>query len=260
MKKIIFIDVDGTIYKSHKDLIDESVKQALFKAKDEIDLYLATGRCKPILKPLGDAISYFKGFILSNGALVIADNKKVHEDIISREDLEILIKESSDLNINLGLITNNKIYVNEYNAIVDMALSPYEENSIIDLKGYHFDLNQEYNMAWTFNYLEDMLKLEKRLTNFHFFKWGNIGSDIIIKDVSKGHGIKALLDTLPTGEYKTYAIGDANNDIEMFSLVDVAICMGNGSDRAKAEATYITKSIFDGGFEEALDKILKGEW
>ena len=46
----------------------------------------------------------------------------------------------------------------------------------------------------------------------------------------------------------------------MFKLVDVSICMGNGTEAAKEAATHITKDLNDFGFEEAIDNIVKGVW
>lgn len=264
MKRIIFIDVDGTIYKAHQDLIDKSIRKKLKEASLHADLYLSTGRCLPVLVCLGEAIDYFKGMVLSNGTLVFHDNKKISENIIPTKDIKELVKYSKELNCNIGLIDNHHIYVNDYTDVVEYALYPHREEDVIDLKGYDFDLEKEYNMAWTFDKLDKVNQLEEKIPSFKFFKWGQVGSDILTMGISKATGIKNLLDYLKKvyGEvsFKTYAIGDSGNDIDMFKLVDVAISMGNGTEQARLNATYITDNIENEGFEKAIDKIIRGEW
>ena len=260
MKKIVFIDVDGTIYKSHQNLIDESVSKSLKSLSEYADIYLATGRCIPVLAPIGDALKYFKGYVLSNGAYVVKDKKIILNEIIAKNDLINFINASKTLKLNVGLITNDLVYVNEYTNIVDVALSPYYKDSVIDIKGYDFDINKEYNMAWCFNAREDIDQLEKMCPCFDVFNWGEVGGDIIIKGVSKAHGIKHLLNNIDEKEYITYAIGDSNNDLEMFDLVNIPICMQNGSNDAKNRAKYLTESIYDEGFEKAVKRIIEGEW
>ena len=80
------------------------------------------------------------------------------------------------------------------------------------------------------------------------------------KNMTKAIGIKKLLSELNIPLENTYAIGDSGNDIAMFKLVENPICMGNGTPQAKMAAKYVTESIDDNGLENALDRIIKGEW
>lgn len=259
MKRIVFVDVDGTIYKSRHNSIDESVGEALHELSKYADIYLATGRCDAALAPIGDAIKYFKGLVLTNGALVYLNDKIIVDEVMKKEDVAELVTTAKELNMNIALISKDKVYVKEFNDIVNTALSPYKEDAVIDLHGYNFDLTQDYNMAWSFDYNEKILEFEERCDKFSIFDWGAIGADIIVKNVSKAHGIQELLKHLDK-DIITYAIGDSNNDLEMFDLVDIPICMANGSDKAKAKAKHITESIHDAGFEKAVRRIIKGEW
>lgn len=260
MKKIVFIDVDGTMYHAHEDSISESIKQKLKEASEYVDLFVSTGRCGLALTCLREAKKYFKGFVLSNGSYVTYDNKLVSEKIVEKSDLIKLIEVAKELNSNIGLITDKIIYVNEMTDIVDYALTPRDHNSIEVVNDYNFNLDIKYNMAWSFDELDKINEMEKRLpSNFTFFKWGKIGSDIVLNNTTKALGIMELLRYLK-GDYITYAIGDSGNDIPMFKLVDNPICMGNGTDQAKEHAKYITKTLSDGGLEYALDQIIKGVW
>ena len=260
MKKIVFIDVDGTMYHAHEESISESIISKLKEASNYVDLFVSTGRCGLALTCLNKAKQYFKGFVLSNGAYVLYNNQLIYEKVVEKDDLIKLINVSKKLKSNIGLITDKVIYVNELTDIVDYALTPRDHNSIEVVKDYNFDINIKYNMAWSFDELNKINEMEKMLPdNFTFFKWGKIGSDIVLNGTTKAKGIVELLKHLE-GEYKTYALGDSGNDIPMFKLVDVPICMGNGTDLAKDNALHITKTLDDGGLEFALDNIIKGVW
>ena len=52
-----------------------------------------------------------------------------------------------------------------------------------------------------------------------------------------------------------YAIGDGDNDVEMFKVVKTSIAMGNGSTKAKESATFITDDISNDGLYKAFKKI-----
>lgn len=261
MKKIVFIDIDGTVYKAHEDSISESIKQKLKDVKDDVDLFISTGRGGMVITCLREAKEYFKGFVLSNGSVVIYNNQIISKKVVEKTDLIKFIEAAKELGCVVGLLTPDKVYVSHMNDLVDYALTPRDENSVIDINGYDFDLEKEYCMAWSFDDLELINKLEERLPdNFTFFKWGKTGSDIVLGGITKAKGILELFNHLDKANIKTYAIGDSGNDIPMFKLVDVSICMGNGTEAAKEAATHITKDLNDFGFEEAIDNIVKGVW
>ena len=187
------------------------------------------------------------------------DNQIIFESVIDSKLKDKLINVSKRLNATLSLLTHEHIYTNTINEYVDRALTPRDEGSLIDLKGYNF-LDIKYNMAWTFEEVELINQMEKELPEFDFFKWGKRGADIIVKSVTKAKGIQKVLDKMGYNLRNTYAIGDSSNDVPMFKLVNTPIAMGNGTDSAKANAKYITLTQDEGGLEKALDNIIKGIW
>ena len=50
------------------------------------------------------------------------------------------------------------------------------------------------------------------------------------------------------------AIGDQDNDIDMIEAAGVGVAMGNGTEKLKASADFITKHIDDDGFYYAMEK------
>jgi hydroxymethylpyrimidine pyrophosphatase-like HAD family hydrolase len=52
-----------------------------------------------------------------------------------------------------------------------------------------------------------------------------------------------------------YAFGDGDNDVMMFKCVGTSVAMGNGSIKAKENASFITDDISDDGLYNALKKL-----
>jgi hydroxymethylpyrimidine pyrophosphatase-like HAD family hydrolase len=50
----------------------------------------------------------------------------------------------------------------------------------------------------------------------------------------------------------TYAFGDSENDIDMLEAAAHGVAMGNGTDRAKAAANYVTTAFDEDGIYKGL--------
>ena len=51
----------------------------------------------------------------------------------------------------------------------------------------------------------------------------------------------------------TIIFGDSNNDLAMFKYAAVKVAMGNGSEKIKALADYITQDMFHYGIRNGLE-------
>ena len=65
--------------------------------------------------------------------------------------------------------------------------------------------------------------------------------------------VRKVLEARNGTTYRTMALGDSGNDIPMLHAADVGICMGNGTDAAKAAADYVTSAITEDGLLHAFE-------
>jgi hydroxymethylpyrimidine pyrophosphatase-like HAD family hydrolase len=79
--------------------------------------------------------------------------------------------------------------------------------------------------------------------------------DCYLEGNTKADGIDKAIKHLGLEDYKTYAFGDGNNDLEMFDRVDVAVAMENATDELKAKANLITKANYTDGVYHGLVKL-----
>jgi len=53
-------------------------------------------------------------------------------------------------------------------------------------------------------------------------------------------------------------LGDGENDLAMFRNAGPSIAMGNASEEVKHQATYVTKSNAEDGFDAAIERYVLG--
>ncbi len=75
--------------------------------------------------------------------------------------------------------------------------------------------------------------------------------------VNKGNALAQLSELLQIAPDEVMVFGDEGNDLAMFDFAGIAVCMGNGSDEAKAQADFVTASNDDDGIAQAFEKFIQ---
>lgn len=78
--------------------------------------------------------------------------------------------------------------------------------------------------------------------------------EVVANGISKGTGLTALAKSLGLDMSEVMAIGDQENDLPMIRAAGLGVAMGNGAERLKAEADYVTLSVKEGGAGAAIEK------
>ncbi len=277
MNKIIFSDVDGTLV-DHNFIIDDKINNKLNSM--DIDFVVATGRMYMTAKDLN--VNDNTDFICSNGGEVIIDNQTISINTMDK-DMSIklinsLIKDKKYLNI----YTTSGCYVPIFDGINDIIINEanrYAKEVSNDILEYKKNISGHLDLFYFDNEItsdinkilneDDIIKIEivdcfdinlaiKDITSRYevsaFNSFGN-NLEIVSVGVNKVLGIKNYLKYKQKTNYITFAIGDGNNDLEMFEYADVSIAMGNASDLVKSKADYIVSKQNENGYLDALDII-----
>jgi HAD superfamily hydrolase (TIGR01484 family) len=77
--------------------------------------------------------------------------------------------------------------------------------------------------------------------------------EVVPKGYTKATGIQKVCEKLGIAREDTYAFGDSANDIEMLRYAGHGICMGDGTEDAKAAADYVTTALTDDGILHGLE-------
>ena len=269
--KLIFIDIDGTLFDHKKDDIPESAKEAILNAKSKgHKIFLSTGR--PYADIDKEILDFpLDGMIVSCGAVVYVENKPIYCKTYPQKELINLIQLMLVNNIGFSLDGIHKNYLSEEAFIClsglmfknneDSELSrammaknncfPFEEMKEEDLKEVVkisiFTKNKE-SCEKLFQ------KIPDSLTGF-MYKNNHLdlyNGEISIKGITKATGLKQITSYLNKAIEDTVVIGDSLNDLDILQAAGLSICMGNGADECKKVADFTTKDISDDGLAYAL--------
>lgn len=269
--KLIFIDIDGTLFDHAKDAIPESAKNAILSAKSKgHKIFLSTGR--PYADIDQEILNFpLDGMIVSCGAVVYVDNKPIYCKTYPQKELISLIQFMLDNNIGFSLDGIHKNYLTEeaFNCLSSLMFKNNEDSELsraMMAKNNRFpfedmkeeDLKEVVKISIFTKNKESCEKLFQRipesLTGFMYKnKHLNLyNGEISIKGITKATGLKKITTYLSKNIKDTIAIGDSLNDLDILQEAGLSICMGNGADECKEIADFTTKHISDDGLAYAL--------
>lgn len=269
--KLIFIDIDGTLFDHAKDAIPESAKNAILSAKSKgHKIFLSTGR--PYADIDQEILNFpLDGMIVSCGAVVYVDNKPIYCKTYPQKELISLIQFMLDNNIGFSLDGIHKNYLTEeaFNCLSslmfknneDSELSrammaknncfPFEDMKEEDLKEVVkisiFTKNKESCVKLFQKIPESLVGFMYKNNHLHLYN-----GEISIKGITKATGLKQITNYLNIPIEDTIAIGDSLNDLDILQEAGLSICMGNGADECKKTADFVTKDVSDDGLAYAL--------
>ncbi|CAH1192234.1 Putative bifunctional phosphatase/peptidyl-prolyl cis-trans isomerase [Paenibacillus allorhizoplanae] len=254
MYEIVFFDVDGTILSEVDRSIPESTKLAITRLCEKgIKVVVATGRphslCEELIALGIDTL------ISANGALIKEKNNVIYKSGISVKTIREL---SSFAELNghclsyfTDLISMNGIGVEE-NRVRSALLET------LGLRHYPQKLDALSEEIYCMCLYADESEAQKFIDNFpqlRFVRFHSYVINILEKQVvSKSEAIKKVLDYYNIAVSNSIAFGDGGNDLDMLEFVGLGIAMGNGEERLKQKADFVTKRASEDGIYHALTK------
>ena len=270
-RKIVFLDIDGTLTPPGRNIPPESAIQAIVKARAEGHyVFLCTGRNYAMLRPL---LKYdFDGFIGSMGGYIECQGKVIFDCPMteSQKCLAIEILEKNGVFKTVECIDGT--YVDE--GLKDFLRSHASEGNNSELlrvreqieRELHFQPMEEYRGQPVYKILimslseEQLLEPKKVLEEDFFFcmqekgEDGFINGEIVNRKFDKGKALIRVCEYLHIPVSDSIAFGDSMNDKEMLEAAGTGICMENGSSGLKACADDICPSVQNDGIYKAFLK------
>lgn len=272
MKKIVFIDIDGTLYDHKNRCVPESAKLALKKAKGNgHELFICTGRVKEMVESSYRQLPV-SGFVFSCGAHIIKGDETIYQAVFPREEMNQLMKHFREHHVDFTLEGSDLCYFSETSLKSYMSYfcgnNPEMEHkftsgqcmklmSEVNEEGYH----QVLKMAFQAKTMEDLQPvldhLSDKLTYFTYSDSfsGEVEGEILIKGWDKADSIDRVLEYFDGKMEDTIAIGDSDNDVSMIKKAKIGIAMGNACDSLKEVADYITTPVSEDGLYRAFEAI-----
>lgn len=256
-RKIVFFDIDGTIYLYGKGIPNDTF-EAIRKLRKNGNLaILCTGRTKSMIFPEIEDIG-FDGMIAGGGTYVEYNGKEISRYVMDKSltvDVIKCMRKNNIMAIPEGieyLYFDKEIMPESYYPVYELYKSKVREN-VIEIQ----DINDVVvsKISGTANSSADFITLEEVYGDrFTIVKHMNKYIEMIPKGYSKAEGIKELIAYLNIPWEDTYAFGDSMNDYEMLKYVNYGVAMGNADEKFKNQMKYVTDEYDKGGIKNALEK------
>ncbi len=264
MKKVVFLDVDGTLL-DHTHTIPDSAKKALVEAKKKGHyLVLCTGRTHKIIT--AELVEYFDGVVASAGAHIFWEDKEIFHSFIPRSELkkvdEVLNKYGANYvfqgdNGRVATEENKKRFIVFFGAegkkdIIDsfakeMIELPYERDDIES--GFYIDAKVSIEE------IQKELGNGVKVTGASFGEERVYNGEITRFGVNKATGMQKILDHLGLKREDSIAFGDGPNDFEMIEFANIGVAMGNAVEELKIKADMITGHVSEDGLYNGFVKL-----
>lgn len=274
-KKIIFLDVDGTLCDDAGN-VPESARQAITAAhKKGHEFFLCTGRSKAEITE--DVLTLpLSGMIGAGGGYCEVHDEVILHKVFEKEALLRLVDFLKENQIEYYLESNQGLFAstNLRNRLLEIVLAgePVESEAgkqrvqtiqwFLDLliedeaKIDYDDLNKVsfINHSIPYERVHDQYHDQFQMIRSTVPVFGKDSGEIGIKNIHKKTAIDFLLNHLGIDNKDTLAFGDGHNDVEMFEAVATGIAMGNACEQLLEVANEVTARPEDGGIAQALQK------
>ncbi|WP_138416225.1 Cof-type HAD-IIB family hydrolase [Aquibacillus sediminis] len=253
-KHIIFFDIDGTLLDEEKKL-PKSTKDAIFALKEKGHVVaIATGRAPFMYEDLRKELE-IDTYISYNGQYVVLNGEVIYTNPLHSDALASLTEEAVSRD-------HPVVFMDHQDMRANVREHKYIKESIQTLKIGQFPTHDpEYNkgramyQSLLFCTEGEEVFYEQTYKQFDFIRWHPLSVDVIPTGGSKANGIKKIIDKLGIPSQNQAAFGDSLNDLEMLSQIEKGVAMGNGHEKAKQAAKYVTKSVEEDGILHGLQML-----
>ncbi|OEU42106.1 phosphoglycolate phosphatase [Methanosarcina sp. Ant1] len=222
--KAIVVDIDGTITCEKRELHLGAVKKI---RSLKVPVVLATGNILCYARTTSRLIGLDGAVIAENGGAITV-----------RFDLQGTFEES------LEECEKAYSFLSEHFNLT--KLDPFYRKTEIALRR-DFDLKKAIDLLETQNFDVEMIDTKYAI-------------HIKSTRINKGVGLQKLAGLMGLEAKDFVAIGDSANDVEMFEASGFGIAVGNGDDRIKEAANYVTEASFGDGAVEAIEFLESNGW
>lgn len=270
-KKIIFLDIDGTLCQPGNNKPPLSALNAIKETQEKGNLvYLCTGRNLGMISPLLDY--GFDGLIASSGGYIVCGNREIYDCPIGVDQQKNVMDILEKNGIFRTIECRDRSYVDEGFKAFLKEKSRQESNSEIlrwreqiekDLGILPMSCYQGepiYKMVLMF---ESLSQLDQPLDLFNeTFSFtvqddgllGYINGEMVPRFYDKGKGVIRVCEYLGIPIINTFGYGDSMNDKEMIETVNHGVVMRNGSPNLKLIADEICDSLEEDGIYKSFQK------
>jgi len=253
-KKMVFFDIDGTLYNEEKKL-PKSAKEAIEQLKEQgHEVAIATGRSPFNIGHIRGELG-IDNYVTFNGQYVVINGKVVYKNPLNPSALEALTAQSVKNQHPIVYLDHEDMKGNvENHVLLEEAISSLSVSGKVAYDPtYH--INREIYQSFLIFKEEEKVDYKADFEQLDFIRWHDYAVDVLPAGGSKAKGIQVAMEYLGLDHDNVYAFGDGLNDIEMLQFVKHSVAMGNAHETAKNAAKYVTKHVNEDGIAYGLEMV-----
>lgn len=271
-KKIIFLDIDGTLTVLGSNTPPESALRAIRSARGQGHLvFLCTGRNYDMLKPL---LSYgFDGVVASAGGYIRCGEQVIYDCPMTQGQQQLVLSTLEENGIFRTVECLDGSFTDD--GFKEFLKEHVGENGNSELLRWRKQVEEELNIRSMEEYagqpvykvvvmspdLERLKKAEKKLGQEFLFCiqdeeiHGIVNGELINRKFNKGKAVERVCEYLQIPVEDSIAFGDSMNDKEMMETAGHSVCMENGSEILKKLADEICPRVEQDGLFQAFSRL-----
>lgn len=261
-KKLIFLDIDGTLTPAGSNTPPASAMRAIRAAQAKGHrVFLCTGRNPGMLAPV--LALGFEGAVACAGGHVFAGDQVLFDCPMEKEQLETGMKLLRDNGVFRTIEARDATWGDE--DLGEFLSQAGEGNS--ELMRWRKALAEQLNIRPMAEYdgrpiykivfmCREMRQLEPARQalekDFNFIvqdvaAFQCLNGELINRRFDKGRGVRIIAEHFNMDIKDTIGFGDSMNDLEMMETVGCAVCMDNGSPKLKEVSDLVCPAVEEDG-------------
>ena len=270
-RKLIFLDIDGTLTSPGSNVPPESAIEAIRASRVAgHKVFLCTGRNLDMLSPLL-AYGCFDGAVASGGGYVFCQDKVLYDCPMTAEQLEKAMKLFQDEGVFRTIEAKDASYCDPGMAEFLGKVSGGNSELMRWRKALEQDLKMQpmaaydgrpiYKVVFMCENVDQLKPAIEALEGEFLFVVQDmngaecLNGEIVNRKFDKGRGVRRVAEELGVELANTVGFGDSMNDLEMIQTVGTSVCMDNGSPALKKISDFVCPSVEQDGLAHAFRQL-----
>ena len=269
-RKLIFLDIDGTLTPAGSNIPPASALDAVRRARAQGHLvFLCTGRNPAMLAPV--LALGFDGAVAGAGGYVFAGDEVLFDCPMTKEQLDLGMKLLKENGVFRTIEARDATWGDEdlgdflsqagdgNSELVRWRKALAEQLNILPMSAY--DGRPVYKIVFMCRTMQQLAPARAALEEDFNFVVQDVAAhqclngELINRKFDKGRGVRIVAERFGIPIEDTIGFGDSMNDLEMIETVGYSVCMENGSPLLKAKSDLVCPAVEQDGLAWAFEKL-----